>query len=132
MAQQPASSSCSDGQHAAQHHRLGWGSAQAGDGRSAWGLSDSAAGFGGYYRVGSRQAAARDCVQCTTPAPDGVGVPGCSGCSALSEALLEAEFLQELSTAQLTVVAEERDLLALQKESLLQLLARSSMLAEGG
>jgi hypothetical protein len=61
---------------------------------------------------------------------DGVGraapVPGCGSCSALSEALLEAEFLQELSAAQLTVVREERDLLAQQHESLLQLLVQSS------
>lgn len=50
-----------------------------------------------------------------------------AGCAALSEALLEAEFLRELSTAQLGVVLEERDLLAQQHESLVQLLADSNM-----
>jgi NAD(P)H-nitrite reductase large subunit len=52
---------------------------------------------------------------------------GCGGCAALSEALLEAEFLRELSTAQLGVVLEEMDLLAAQHESLVQLLAQSNM-----
>jgi hypothetical protein len=41
--------------------------------------------------------------------------------------LLEAEFLRELSTAQLGVVLEEMDLLAAQHESLVQLLAQSNM-----
>jgi hypothetical protein len=46
-------------------------------------------------------------------------------------ALLEAEFLSELSTAQLTVLKEERDLLAEQHKSLLQLLADSSVTQPG-
>jgi hypothetical protein len=58
------------------------------------------------------------------PGPTGAD---CAGCAALSEALLEEEFLKELSTAQLTVVQEERDLLAQQNLSLVQLLADSTM-----
>jgi hypothetical protein len=51
--------------------------------------------------------------------------------AALAEAMLEAEFLSELSIAQLTVLKEERDLLAEQHKSLLQLLADSSVTPPG-
>jgi hypothetical protein len=55
------------------------------------------------------------------------GTDHCANCAVLSEALLEAEFLKELSTAQAVVLAEDRDLLAQQHESLLQLLVDSNM-----
>jgi len=97
-------------------------------------VTDSAASLLG-LSAASRTLPASYAAPCNTSATGAVSAAAgvvnvegsCAGCSVLTEALLEAEFLNELSTAQRTVLQEERDLLMQQHESLLQLLADSSM-----
>lgn len=136
-------------QHQHQHCSRPSGDCQAvhADWGAAVGLSDSAASFLGCARPAAEQqqqrvlrvpegllpahalaAGGSSGATAAGAAGGGAAAAGCcAGCAALSEALLEAEFLRELSTAQLGVVLEERNLLAQQHESLVQLLADSNM-----
>jgi hypothetical protein len=68
----------------------------------------------------------------TATAAAGPASPGCSRCRQLEVQLQALQFEADLAAAQAAAVAEERDLVLLQQQSLLQLIAHQQMLEQSG